>query len=1689
MKTTAKTSDRNMPHQTLLSGGSGVLIGALTAALAMAPLPGSQVAHAAGEAMADYTSIPLDSAFSAPPMAMLTLSNDHQLYYKAYDDYSDLNGDGVLELTYNHAIEYYGYFDPAKCYSYEDLSSGGTNDGRFEPKAMAVGKYCDTVAGEWSGNFLNWGSMHRMDIVRKSSYGGKRYKDTTTETVVERVFLPNDAHSSAKYYNGLDIAKLTPFDPPAGDNTNPAHGITLCNTTLVASNTGYSQDIDTAEHPPLIRVAQGNNALWTGNERWQCRWSEEKLSATQGINGNNPALSGLYARSQNPSRAAHGLAEANGSGPDFVARVLTCVDGLIGSEDCRAYPGLADGVKKPVGLLQKFGGDNSISFGLITGSYEQNLSGGVLRKNVTSIDSEINDDGTFDNTVTHGIIKTLDTFRIFGYSFQSGHYLDAFNGGDGGDTCTFGLSDFPEGQCSNWGNPQTEAFLEGIRYLSGAANPIADYQADDDVYLSGLSTAPWNNTDLITEENACAKLNIISFNASYASQDGGALPDLEPQATNQTNVVGDNNGEQITGNDFFVGSNGGAGPNDNDLLCTAKTVGDLADVTGLCPEAPRVGGSYKIAGLAYDAHVTDQYPSVESDQFIDTYGVTLSPSVPKIKVDIPDSDNTVALLPACINYNPITQFGTPQGSCTLVDFKVVSQTANTGKFYVNWEDSEAGGDYDQDMWGTIEYELDATGELLTVTTDVHAQSTPHPMGFGYIIGGTTQDGFHAHSGINNFKYPDRTGPNTVTQTDTTGVIGCPNPFAGNNICGQDGFGNPDVTSTASAHTYTVGSGSAGVLELPLYYAAKWGSFEEQNDSNPPRPDLPEEWDRKDNFDATSTTPDGIPDSYFLVTIPGQLVAALTAVFEDLLAKSSQSGASAAVIANSSQGFGAVFQAYYQPELRDDTQDKNKVRWIGDAIAIFIDDFGLLREDSNNNDRLDDYQTDLAVAFKYDSDAEVTKLIRYTSSSATEFKQSGATEHDLADFKPIWNAGSQLAALSDDQAINQRASYTDAADTGRYILTWMDSGDPPDGKVQDSEVKPFTTASVTATNFGFFGVPDQATAQNIVKYTRGDSRIPGYRNRTADVDGDGSTEVWRHGDIIHAPPLAVGPPSANFDILQGDEEYAEFKDQYKDRRIVLITPANDGLIHAYNGGSFDEVTREFKKTDGSGSGTAHPLGSELWAYAPMNLLPHLQWLADPDYTHVYYMDGRPQAFDAKIFSDDADHPNGWGTVLVVGMRLGGGAFEIDHDQDATTATWSTRSAYVVLDITNPEKAPKVLAEITDPKLGFTTSSPAVIFREDAGVNTWFLAFGSGPTEITDFTSTQNAHLFNYNLLDREMHAGWPQDLGIATSFVGDVTGADFDIFQVGDDFFTDPKYLSDAWYFGVVTGTPDTPSGKLYRWKRTGNNLADHLKLLLDPGDNGIPAGLRRPNQPFLNRPTLGRDDNQRIWVYTGSGRYEVKEDKESDHPQSFYGIQEPVDNLGELTYAEVSRDDLVDTTDIVVFADDDDDGNGKVEMRDGSDVVIDGETIEDFLELEDAIAQTSGWYHALNPSGSGNPSARSLSKAGLTSGVLVYGDFTPAVDLCEPSGTSGLNVVYYKTGTGHPGVLLPGEVVDGITTTRIDLTEGRAMQPVFHTGTGGGRVVTHIIVNNSDRSIDIPEFEGTGEPGTRTSWHEILIGN
>jgi type IV pilus assembly protein PilY1 len=161
---------------------------------------------------------PLFVAAQVPPLNMLVVGKDHKNYYEAYNDASDLNGDGVLDVGYKpDQIDYFGYFNSFACYLWDAA------DNRFEPVSAkdpeGKDKRC-SGSGQWSGDFLNYLTTSRMDALRRVLYGGWREEDFANDTTLQGAFFPQDAHSWGKEYrsvarDGYNIADYAPLMAPA----------------------------------------------------------------------------------------------------------------------------------------------------------------------------------------------------------------------------------------------------------------------------------------------------------------------------------------------------------------------------------------------------------------------------------------------------------------------------------------------------------------------------------------------------------------------------------------------------------------------------------------------------------------------------------------------------------------------------------------------------------------------------------------------------------------------------------------------------------------------------------------------------------------------------------------------------------------------------------------------------------------------------------------------------------------------------------------------------------------------------------------------------------------------------------------------------------------------------------------------------------------------------------------------------------------------------------------------------------------------------------------------------------------------------------------------------------------------------------------------------------------------------------
>ena len=714
-----------------------------------------------------------------------------------------------------------------------------------------------------------------------------------------------------------------------------------------------------------------------------------------------------------------------------------------------------------------------------------------------------------------------------------------------------------------------------------------------------------------------------------------------------------------------------------------------------------------------------------------------------------------------------------------------------------------------------------------------------------------------------------------------------------------------------------------------------------------------EWD----FDG-----DGLPDNYFEAESGADIEASILSALSDIL-KRAASGTAASIVSGSRQGTGALYQALFFPEMQE-SGGINTVAWTGYLQALFTDQYGNVCEDTNSNNMLD-IPGDRIIQLYWNDTENATMVKFYTSRllSGLPDPSSLITEgtNSIQDLSPIWEAGQKLSELSDSAAVNQR-SYTST--NGRHIFTWVDSDN--DGVVGGTEVIDFTDTNKTQLET-YFALPattdsDYIPPADLVRWIRGQD-IVNYRSRLINFYGTGD-KTWRLGDIIYSTPTFVGPPAESLDLIYSDDSYRQFYFDNKSRRNVVYVGANDGMLHAFNAGFFDECASQFL-TSLSGE-TPHGLGEELWAFIPFDLLPHLQALPQKDYdpvhgNHICFVDLKPRIVDIR-FADDS-----WHTILICGMRFGGGEVEIDTDGD-TFKDETLRSAYFALDITDPENPPILLWSFNDThgtakkELGFTTSFPSVVNVYDtSGIIKNFAILGSGPTTLNpvydqasqNYPVKSNQHGRFYaidietgdtTLIDIETSSGsgtYAKYLDENHSYFGDPVSIDLN-FKV-ETISSKTCYASELAYVGMAydddnncCDTLTATKGKIYRlttMQTDGSSETDpdnwKLSLLCDV-DKPVSAA---PNVSIA--AIKGRTDRYRAYIdamvddtktyipiiYFGTGEFWFTQDKKDRSQQTFYGIIEPVSRASdgacgyryEFDWGEVDMSDLMDVSNTKVY--------------------------------------------------------------------------------------------------------------------------------------------------------------------------------
>lgn len=276
-----------------------------------------------------------------------------------------------------------------------------------------------------------------------------------------------------------------------------------------------------------------------------------------------------------------------------------------------------------------------------------------------------------------------------------------------------------------------------------------------------------------------------------------------------------------------------------------------------------------------------------------------------------------------------------------------------------------------------------------------------------------------------------------------------------------------------------------------------------------------------------------------------------------------------------------------------------------------------------------------------------------------------------------------------------------------------------------------TANPVATSFTWDAI-DSTLQTHLAKITPGSSADTLAQDRLNYLRGDKSKEgsPFRRrtkllGDIVNSGIVYSGAPAGN---VGPSGTYAGFLTANAGRTAALFVGANDGMLHAFNAST----------------------GDELFGYIPSWMGPKLAALTSSGYnnSHQSYVDATPTVAEAQVGS--AGNSSDWKTVLVSGTGAGG-------------------AGVFALNVTNPStfSASDVMWEFThadDADLGYVVGRPKIVkLRTSAPGATptyrWFAMVASGVNNYVPnsafggtYSSTGNPALFLL-ALDKRAGEAW------------------------------------------------------------------------------------------------------------------------------------------------------------------------------------------------------------------------------------------------------------------------------------------------------------------------------------------------
>ncbi|MFV8784174.1 PilC/PilY family type IV pilus protein [Microbulbifer sp. SA54] len=503
-----------------------------------------------------------------------------------------------------------------------------------------------------------------------------------------------------------------------------------------------------------------------------------------------------------------------------------------------------------------------------------------------------------------------------------------------------------------------------------------------------------------------------------------------------------------------------------------------------------------------------------------------------------------------------------------------------------------------------------------------------------------------------------------------------------------------------------------------------------------------------------------------------------------------------------------------------------------------------------------------------------------------------------------------------------------------------------------------------------GLADGKWADRLA-YIRGDTTNDGtgdFRQRGAfSALVDKITGPKLLGDIVHSTPVYVGKPELNWPATFGDNgrsPYEQYRIDNANRTPMVYVGANDGMLHAFNADS----------------------GEEVFAYIPSLVLNDeryegLHSFTDDSYSHKYYVDLTPTVSD--IYIDPAGgNREKWMTVLVGGLRGGGkGYFALNISGAGTTG--SSGSVVAADDFDESDAASIAMWEFDGASdadnLGDSYSEAQIAKLNN---DKWAVIFGNGYNSVNGV-----AGLFVV-YIEEGVDGSW--DSG-DWKFIPTGAGA----INERKNGLSSPRLIDldgdrvvDRVYAGDVMGNMwsfDLSSTSDSSWGVYGNEPIFKAGARAGQPDAAILAA------PLVARNTdaEGADNGANVLVMFGTGQYLNSGDLSDNNPGGFYAVW---DNGASLTDGAATATDLAKQ----VLSDS---GNNR--------------TINEDSSTEVDWTTHRGWWMELargNVAATGFAGERVITSPSLRRNTLFFSTISPNPQPCASSGTGYLMSLDFRTG-------------------------------------------------------------------------------